>query len=247
MSLSALPTALLLPPANLAPIALAGMVVARRFPRVGRFMTITALLLAVLLSLPVVSHGLIAGLQHWDAPAVDKPPGAIIVLSADGVFGGDGGVLPQPGLGMMTLERLQAGAVLSRRTGLPVLLSGGVLKPGEPPIARLMGTALAQDFGIVPRWVEPRSVDTWENAQFSADQLRAAGIGSAYVVTNAWHMRRAVIAFRRAGFAIVPAPSRFEAAPGYEFDDFLPRVTALLRSYYAVHEWIGCVWYEWRG
>ncbi|NDG51210.1 MAG: hypothetical protein EBY30_19755, partial [Rhodospirillales bacterium] len=45
-------------------------------------------------------------------------------------------VLPPVGgarVGGLTLERLQEGAALQRRTGLPLLVTAGVLSPGDPP------------------------------------------------------------------------------------------------------------------
>jgi uncharacterized SAM-binding protein YcdF (DUF218 family) len=260
VSLAALPTALLLPPVNLVPLALAGVLLARVRPRLGRAIVLACLLLLLLLGLPVVAGTILDALQTGldrhlpeparqradlaDAPATPPLPGAIIVLSADGSRGAPGGILPNPGLGMMTLERLQAGAILSRRMGLPLLVTGGKLSDDSPPIAEQMARTLQQDFGLSAAWVEPRATDTWENAQFSADMLRASGIRSAYLVTSGWHLRRALIAFRRIGFDVVPVASRFNAAPQWDADEFVPRISAWVASYYALHEWVGCLWYE---
>ena len=65
-----------------------------------------------------------------------------------------------------------------------------------------MAQSLTDDFRTPPRWVEAKSADTWENARFSADILRAEGITSVYVVTHAWHMRRAVLAFQGTGLTV---------------------------------------------
>ena len=259
MSLGIVATALLLPPVNLIPIALGGMVLARFRPRLGRFICGGALLLVLLFAMPVVSLFLLrtleAGLpRNLPQAALQRPeltdqepvgslPGAIIILSADGTYGSAGGILPQPGLGMMTLERIQAGAVLARRVSLPVLVTGGQLSSNQPPIAAMMARAMQQDFGITPSWIETNSTDTWQNAEYSAKLLTASGVRSAYVVTTAWHMRRTLIAFRHFGFEAVPVPSRFTGTPRFEFEDFVPRASSLMNSYFAIHEWIGCAWY----
>ena len=44
----------------------------------------------------------------------------------------------------------------------------------------------------------------------------------------------------------MPAPLRFDPAPRFAFDAFMPRATAMLNSYFALHEWIGCVYYALR-
>lgn len=249
MSLSALPTSLLIPPVNLVPLALVGWLLARWHPRLGRAICGASLVALLLLGLPVTGRALIASLEA-DIPrdiARDAGAGAIVVLSADASMAGPGGVLERDGIGMMTLERLQAGVVLARRTGLPLLVTGGVVEGGGADIATRMARVLTADFAMAARWIEPRSADTWENAAFSAAILREAGIKRVYVVTNAWHMKRALIAFRHSGIEAIAAPSRFEAEPRYGFEEFMPRVSALMRSYFALHEWIGCVWYGLRG
>ena len=66
-------------------------------------------------------------------------------------------------------------------------------------------------------------------------------------VTHAWHMRRALIAFRTAGLRAVAAPVDAEQPPPFALRMLVPRVSAWQQSYYALHEWIGCVWYSLRG
>ncbi len=259
MSLSALPTALLIPPVNLVPLGLAGLVLARFYPRLGRAVVGLALLGLLVLAMPVVSRGLIDSLQAGiprevpgrppgelaEAPGAPGP-GAIVVLSADS-GGGVGGILPWHGIGPLTLERLQAGAALSRRLGLPILVTGGAPEQGAPSIALQMARSLREDFGLAAAWIEPWAADTWQNAQFSAAMLKGSGISRVYVVTSGWHMRRALIAFRHFGLEAEPVAARFEAGPVLDADGFIPRVSAWQKSYYAVHEWIGCAYYLLRG
>lgn len=262
VSLGSLPTALLLPPVNLVPLALGGMLLSRYRPRLGRALTLAALLVLLGLGMPFVSAHLMDTLQAGvprgmpdavrqradmsDQDGVGRLPGAIVILSADATYGSGGGILPQPGLGMMTLERVHAGSILARRLSVPVLVTGGPGSPRQPPIAVMMAQAMQQNFGVTPAWLETHSDNTWENAEYSAAMLKASGITSIYLVTNAWHMPRSLIAFRHFGLDVVPVPSRFTAAPTLEVDSFAPRVSAWLNSYYVIHEWIGIFWYRYR-
>ena len=247
MSLGAFATAVVVPPLNLLPLGLAGLALWWRWPRFGRLLVAVSLLGLLVFSLPVTSRSLIASLE-WSLPSAppDQPPAAIVILGGDAGYGTDAGLEPGTGIGPLTLERMRAGALMQRRTGLPVLVTGGALEPGVEPIATQMARSLHDEFGVTVRWVEPASDDTWQNAQFSAAMLHAAGIGSVYLVTHAWHIRRAAMAFARFGIATTPAPLRFDRAPRFTFDEFMPHATAVLNSYFALHEWIGCVYYALR-
>lgn len=247
MSLGAFATAIIVPPVNLLPLGIAGAVACWRWPRLGRFVMAVSLIGLMLFSLPVVSRPLIASLELGlpRAPP-DHPPAAIVILSADAGYGTNEGLEKGTGIGALTLERMRAGALLQRQTGLPVLVSGGELEWGAEPIATLMARALDHEFGVPVRWIEPKSEDTWQNAEFSAPLLRAAGIDSIYVVSHAWHLRRAALAFAHFGIATTPAPLRYDRWPRFRFDDFMPHASSFLYSYYAMHEWIGCVYYALR-
>ena len=257
MSLGSLPSALLIPPLNLLPLGLAGLALSTlrrpRWRQLGRWATGLAVAGLFVLSLPACAEVLIwsleAGLPRGAVPddsgasKIDRP-GAIVILSGDAALGdATGGIEPGSGIGVVTLDRMRAGAVLARRTGLPILVTGYSLEEGAAPIAVQMAHSLREDFGTSARWVEPAASDTWENAQFSAKLLRADGITSVYVVTDAWHMKRSLMAFARTGIAATPAPTRFDRLPVLEMSEFVPHIWPLQASYYAMHEWIGCLYY----
>ena len=248
--LSAIASVLLVPPVNLAVLALAGVALSwrrqgGRRPG-GRRLAAAALLLLLVLALPVVSNSLLTGLERGlAAPQTGQAatPQAIVILGGDVARIGTGaGALDIAGL---TLARLRGGAALARRTKLPVLVTGGVIDDG-PAVATLMQQSLEDDFAVPARWVEAASLTTWDNAQFSAAMLKRDGIGTVYLVTDAWHMRRALIAFAAAGLVALPAPPVFDRPPGGQLSEFVPRVSSWQRSYFALHEWIGCAWYAWR-
>jgi uncharacterized SAM-binding protein YcdF (DUF218 family) len=235
---------LLLPPVNLLLLAIAGAALPRRWRRGGRILTATGLAGLLLLALPVVPRLLLYGLERAvpPPPADAPPPGAVVILSGDATR--VAGTPEHLDVGPLTLERLRSGAVAARATGLPVLVTGGPFMPGSESLAALMATSLDRDFGVPVRWTETAARDTWENARLSAAMLRAAGISSVLLVTNGWHMPRALIAFRRFGLAAVPAPTPLSTARlQARWQDFVPRATAWTYSYYALHEWIGLLWY----
>lgn len=236
-----------LPPLNMLLLAIGGAVLGRR-PG-GRLLLWVGLGGLVVSALPVVSGALLAMLELGlpdAAPVGDGSAGtgagAIVVLSGDQEAMRLGQAVDWR-VGPLTLEREQAGAALARVTHLPVLVSGGAVHPWSPRLASLMADSMARDFGVSVRWQEGESQDTWQNARNSAVILRDAGVRRAYVVTQAWHMRRALLAFRRAGIDAVPAPVMIDAKPDFHSGSFVPSVRGWMETYFAVHELIGWGWY----
>ncbi|MEZ5729195.1 MAG: YdcF family protein [Burkholderiaceae bacterium] len=252
--------AALLPPLGLIwlalfclPFAFHARAGARRL--VARSTLVAMLVLALMLSVPRVSDALL-GHVETDAGRVltperartlmqgPRPPQAIVILGG-GVrrSRGDwpGGVGAKP----RTVERVLGGARLARSTGLPVLLSGG--SPGglARSEAEVMGELLEKDLGISARWLEKQSRDTRENAQDSARMLADAGITRVILVTEAYHMPRALAAFRRAGLSPIPGPIGFHGGmPAESWLDWMPSASGAARSWLAMHEIVGGFWYR---
>lgn len=238
--------ALVLPPTGFVILIVIGLLLRGGWQRFGRRLTWTALIALILLGMPVVSSSMLLALETGlpITPPADHPPQAIVVLSAEVIRAHQEKLGFRPGL--LTLDRLRTGTALQRRTGLPILVSGGVGQPGTPAFAAVMAESLKDDFQTPARWVEAKSTDTWENARFSADILKAEGITSIYLVTHSWHMRRALLAFQGTGLTVTAAPTSFDDPLGPDSGDFLPRASGWQTSYFAVHEWIGYAWYSLR-
>ena len=94
---------------------------------------------------------------------------------------------------------------------------------------------------------ESNSRETHENAQESAKILRALNADGAILVTSAVHMRRAVGAFRAAGWDPVPA---IAPDPWFQSDWphlIVPTNRGLYFSGEVVHELLGLPYYRMRG
>lgn len=235
--------ALLLPPANgLLLLALAALFRRRRWA--GGLGWAGGLLL-LLQSLPLVSGALLAPLEDRAGLPPQGPNGAqaIVVLGGGMVetlpsLGGD-----QPKDG--TLVRLRYAARYARSWHLPVLVSGGRPPNRVYSEAEVMARILEQEFAVPVRWREDGSRDTAENAQKSAAILLPQGIRRIALVTQPYHFPRAERLFRAAGFEVVNAPAQFmtqNGRAGLALSDFIPRASALERSYLALHEWLGIGW-----
>jgi uncharacterized SAM-binding protein YcdF (DUF218 family) len=231
-----------LPPMLFVFLTILGLVIGARNRRSGHALAWVSLVGLVALSLPVVSGALLAGLER-DLPLVPPPnamPEAIVILGGDLLRTSDA---PFARPGYLTLDRLRTAVMLHARTGLPMLVTGGTVQRGRPSVATFMADSLRTDFQAPATWVEPASADTWQNAAFSAEILKAAGVKSVYVVTDGWHMRRALLAFSKTGLTVTAAPTSINVFSGILATDFVPRISAWQFSYFAVHEWIGYAWY----
>ena len=196
-------TALLIPPGLLILALAAGLAVLRRHPRTGRTLLVSATAGLYLLAMPITATFL---LQQWEAPPLEaeqlKKAQAIVVLG-----GGKYAQAPEYGgdtVSAKGLVRLRYAAALQRRTGLPLLVSGGSPEGGTTDEAKTMRIALEQDFGVPVRWSEDRSANTLENAQLTRKLLEREGIRRICLVTHAWHMPRARLAFEHAGSRLSP-------------------------------------------
>jgi uncharacterized SAM-binding protein YcdF (DUF218 family) len=77
--------------------------------------------------------------------------------------------------------------------------------------------------------VESRSKNTLENAQFSKKILDNAHVAGPYLlVTSAFHMRRSMYLFKKAGLNVVAYPCNYFAGnENFKFDEFFPNADDL--------------------
>ena len=241
--LKAVAKTLVLPPTGLLLLALLGLSLRRRFPRAGSLAAWTGVLLLLILSIPVVAGFLVRSLGSPPVfdPAQASNAEAIVILGGGTrrhalEYGGDT-------LGELTLERLRYGTVVARVTHLPILLTGGSVYGGESE-AKLMQGSLEHDFGLHARWIEDRSRNTHENALRTAEILRADGISRVILVAHNFDMRRATAEFADAGISTIPAATGLTADTALTPLDFLPSISGLRGSCYAIYE-ICANWVRW--
>ncbi|AZC40195.1 YdcF family protein [Pseudomonas chlororaphis] len=202
-----------------------------------------------LMSLPVM--------VEWGASTLETEPAltqsqwstlaeqadAIVVLGSGRERGDPAWGSDQPtGVG---LERQRYAARLAKASGLPILTSGG-LHYGTPPTeAALMAESLLNDFDVKVRWQEGRSRTTWENAEFTAQVLEPQGVKRIVLVTQAWHMQRAVWSFEQAGFTVVPAPVGFLGVDNARpLGGWMPEFKSIWQSGQLLNEAVGLVGYK---
>jgi uncharacterized SAM-binding protein YcdF (DUF218 family) len=221
-----------------------GILLWRKRPKAARLLVIASFALLWAGSTPYVAEGALHLLEGKPAALdpVAQPADAIVVLGGGTYFRA-----PEYGTDTVSgpaLARLRYAAKLQRETGKPVLVSGGSPRGNKLPEAQQMKAVLENEFRVPVKWTEDASDNTLENARFSFRILQQAGIRRIYLVTHAWHMPRAAMAFRAAGFDVVPAPTAFTTRYRTDLLSFLPNAGALNASRIFMHEVIGLLWYR---
>ncbi len=209
--------------------------------------TVSMVVLAVLGLLPI-GNALILPLEDrfpaWQEEGA--APAGIVVLG--------GAITPDVSMARHEValneaaERLTAAAALARHyPDARIIYSGGsgALIYGEGNEAPL-ALALFESLGVAAERIalEDRSRNTIENAVFSKAIAQPKPGERWLLVTSAYHMPRAVGAFRRAEFPIEPYPVDWRTRGKEDvFRLFASIGDGLRRTDTAVHEWVGLLAY----
>lgn len=174
-----------------------------QYKRLASILIIAVIISQYLFATPLMTKLLFMVIGRYPplslAQLKQQNPQAIIILGGGLYKGQEYNNVYQAGLS--SIVRLQYGAYLANALHLDVALSGMEADYG-------MKNTLAQ-LGIQAKWSESHSFDTHQNAQLSAKLLQQQGIKKVILVTDAWHMSRAVLAFTHAGFDVIAAPTEF--------------------------------------
>lgn len=240
----------ILPPGGLVLLGLLGLMLSHRF--LGKFILVLTLAALYMFSTPFFSGQLMAGLEtiealtERDIETTDAQ--AIVVLG-----GGRRTAAPEYSsdtLKALALQRVRYAAWLARKTGLPVIPSGGNPHSEGPAEATMARNILEKEFRVKVAATEEHSLTTRENARLTKPLLEKLGIKKVLLVTHAWHMLRALDVFEETGIEVIPAPMGFAhktSTTPETFRDWLPDAGNLRNSSWAIHEYLGRSWYRIRG
>lgn len=242
-----LANAWLVPPAVNILTLVVGLLLTRWHRRLGLLVSLAGLFSLWLFSTLFFSSWLAASIERYPVASPEtikhNEVQVIIVLGSGHLDMADEyGVSTPTANGLV---RLHYTANLHRRTGLPVMLTGGPMNQRQEVHADIMGESLQSQFGISARWFERKSATTWQNALFSAEILQPVGVTNVALVTHSYHMQRAVKLFELAGFKVTAAPTRINGVyPWRDWRFWIPRVQALDLSSGVLHEYLGLWWYS---
>ena len=190
--------------------------------------------------------GLVAEkLMGW-LEEIHTPPAQIETSGADVIVLLGGGAISQvpdvDGVGALCASpanRLLAAVRLQKILDVPILISGGQTYSDSGAEAEISARVL-KSLGVPDDKIltETKSVNTTQNARYSAEILRDKGLKTPVLVTSAFHMKRAVINFEMCDFKPIAYPTDFTVAhnPTFHYTKFRPRAEALLLNVTVMQE-----------
>ena len=169
----------------------------------------------------------------------ERPVGDVIIMLGGGAYSdtpdvdGTGTLCASPASRLLTAVRLQ------RQLDVPILLSGGQVYEDTGAEAKIAKRVLVS-LGVPENKIltETRSINTSQNARFSAEILRENGLSHPILVTSAFHMKRSVLNFAKQGVAVEPFPTDYMVAhhPVFHYTKLRPQTEALLDNVTVLQE-----------
>jgi uncharacterized SAM-binding protein YcdF (DUF218 family) len=220
-----------------------------RRPKWARRLVLVNVVLLYALSTGPVSQALLNGLDVAPplTPERARQAGAQVIVCL-GAGGND--FQPELGFGGLSsegLDRTYYAVFLHGCTGLPIVFSGGGWE-GHAMADHMRLAAL--QMGVAPEFLEAEgeSHNTWENAQKTQAWLQRGGRRRILLVTDRWHMRRALYCFQHTDLQVVPAPYGCDLPTPLDrgLIQLLPTRPGLAGSTRVLEEWLGNVFYRLR-
>jgi uncharacterized SAM-binding protein YcdF (DUF218 family) len=227
----------------------------QRQSRMGRRLVWSGVGLYLVFLLTPLAEVLYANLEHPYPPMLHPDASVRIIVVLSG-YGEDFSFLPVTSkLSVETISRMAEGIRLYREIpGARLILSGGVVRHQDGPIANLMAD-FARAMGVPNQdiVVEGLSTTTYENL---LEVNKIIGSEPFILVTSSGELRRAGAVARRLGMKPLPAPAAIWAARYYPAgmswlewgskvieDMGYPTTDRLSYLQRAHHEYLGYVWY----
>ncbi len=157
-------------------------------------------------------------------------------------------------LSVHAFKRAVYGIGLAKRENLPLVFSGAgrrsysesdAMKDTVVQMNDLLDINLTNSKKLTPSQFtiiyEDRSLNTLQNAMMTKTLFLENGIKTPkiYLVTSAFHMKRSEKLYRYFGFEVIPAATDFLTIKQYTFNAYIPSITGLQMSYFALHEYVG--------
>lgn len=219
--------------------------------RLGRVLAGLGLVILLVLTLTPLGPWLLTDLENrFPLPPADAAePAGIILLGGftDARMADRRGVV---GINEGASAVFEVAALARRWPNVPIVLSGGsnaLVGTAAASEAELMKRLLVAT-GVAPErlMLEQRSRTTWENAVETRDLVHPVPGAAWWLVTEAFHMPRAVASFRAAGWSgIVARPGAY--ATNGRIGWRPPMLWGLITADMAVKEWLGLVAYRLTG
>ncbi len=219
--------------------------------RIGFVLVLSGSFVLLAMSLPLTGDLMVRSLELKAGGYADPEELSRSRVKWIVVLGGDlrqGDLTPADRVACSSLVRVMEGIRLWKSVpDSKLVLSGGTFSPRK--MATGLGMALlARELGVPQDAIvlESRSWDTTDEARLLKPIL---GKNKFALVTSAYHMRRAVLTFKRMGLDPILAPADFMTKGVFQtrVDTFLPSPMGMGLSQMAIHEYLGTGWLSIKG
>jgi uncharacterized SAM-binding protein YcdF (DUF218 family) len=198
-----------------------------------------------LLSNSYVSDMLLSPLESPYNKQMDdfKEANAVVVLGGGRIKGSVN--LP---LSQSAFKRAMWGMMIAKKENLPLIFTGGgvdksyseanAFKETLKEISKYLGIKFDKE----KLFVESKSLNTLENAKYTKELLEKMDIKKPVIilVTSAYHMKRALLIYKKFGFTTMPSATDFLInSSSFNFFKLLPNIHSFEKSYIALHEYFG--------
>jgi len=155
----------------------------------------------------------------------------------------------EDGMGSLTsdaMKRALYGIYLAGIFKVPVIFSGGEIsssqKESESEIAlRIMKRYAPEEIKLLK---EDQARTTSENAEFVKTKFNPKKI---ILVTSAYHMKRSLYSFTKAGMECIAAPTDYKIdGPRYNATSFIPKTGEMDDLYKGLKEYAGLIFYRFK-
>ncbi len=187
-----------------------------------------------ILSFKPVSNLLLYPLEN--IPYINKKAPFVVVLG--------GGVVSKDIIKSSShqFKRLVYGMCIASKNNIPLIFSGAGVGEEAKGVKHDI-KYLENSFHFkIKAYYEDKSKNTKQNAYFTAKLFKKHHFKKKiYLVTSAFHMKRAEIDFKKAGFEVIPRPTDYLSDYNYVWYDIFPSIDALYNSFWALHEYLGII------
>jgi len=206
------------------------------------------IVLIYFLSIEPVKNLILSPLENYAEPVADS-----LVKTADLVVVLGGGTIEsspeENGRGSLTgdaFKRAMYGLYIAEKYNLPLLYSGGRLFDTERQSESEVALKILARYssGKIKLYGEDKSRTTFENAFYTKEKYNPEKV---VLVTSAYHMRRSVYAFKKAGVDCIPAPTDYKIdSSKFNVTSFIPKSGEMDTIYKGLKEYAGLIYYSFK-
>lgn len=236
---------IIFPPAIFIFFLAAALILIKNHRRKAAALIFADIFLIYTLSVEPVKNLILSPLENFAPPAtVEQINGCdLVVILGGGTIEnspeeGDNGSLTGD-----SFKRALYGLHLAEKHRLPVLYSGGKLFDTQGKSEADIALKILEKYNSrgVRLMKESMSRTTYENALYVKEKFRPEKI---LLVTSAYHMKRSLYIFRKAGIECVPAPTDYKIdSLDYNITSFIPKSYEMDCIYKGLKEHTGLLFY----